>query len=43
LFESENRGALDKKMRELKENPTKDVINVYLSRDFKSAWDVKVT
>jgi hypothetical protein len=30
-------------MRELKENPTKDVVSVYTSRDIKSAWDVKVT
>ena len=43
MLESENQGVIDKKMRELKENPTKDVINVYLSRDVKSAWDVKVT
>ena len=43
MLESDNQAVLDKKMRELKENPNKDVVSVYTSRDIKSAWDVKVT
>lgn len=33
---------MDKKMRDLKENPTKEVLNVYMNKDIKGGWDVKV-
>jgi hypothetical protein len=29
-------------MRDLKENPTKDVLSVYMNKDVKGGWDVKV-
>lgn len=43
LLESEDQTVLDKKIRDLKENPGKDVINVYSNKDVKRGWDVKVT
>lgn len=43
LLESDNETLLDKKIRDLKENQDKDIVNIYKSRDVPGAWDIKLS